>query len=121
MKRLVAIFILILCAYFNLNAQESITVSGVVVDAADEEPIIGACVVIQGTLTGVVTDEVGKYAISCPANATLEFSAGGYVSQPVPVNNRSTIKVYLQLDALERGLEDNKLLHHQPAIVKEEQ
>lgn len=82
-------------------------------DAADGEPIIGACVVIQGTLTGVVTDEDGKYAISCPANATLEFSAGSYVTQTVPVNNRSTISVWLQLDAMKRGSKGYNRTYHQ--------
>lgn len=113
MKHLVAVFVLFVSTFVIFNAHERITVRGVVSDAADGEPIIGACVVIQGTLTGVVTDEDGKYAISCPANATLEFSAGSYVTQTVPVNNRSTISVWLQLDAMKRGSKGYNRTYHQ--------
>src|SRR5690606_4007071 len=45
-----------------------------------------------------VTDIEGKYQISVPVDATLVFSSVGFVTQEVPVQNRSVIDVSLTQD-----------------------
>ena len=81
----------------GLNAQ-NITVSGKVNDNTGE-PVIGAGVVIKGTLKGVSTDLDGNYSINCASNAVLVFSYIGMEPQEIPVNGRNVINVTLEPDA----------------------
>ncbi|MDE6377198.1 MAG: SusC/RagA family TonB-linked outer membrane protein, partial [Duncaniella sp.] len=90
--------ILTLCFAFPALAQ-NITVSGTVVDP-EGEPLIGASVIVQGQSMGTATDIDGQYTISAPANGTLVFSYVGYTTQEVPVDNRTTIDVYMAENSL---------------------
>lgn len=74
-------------------------VKGVVTDA-NGEPLIGASVLIEGTLTGVVTGLDGEYAINVPDASTsvLQFSMIGMATVTEPVNGRSIINVTLADD-----------------------
>ena len=78
-------------------AQNRVTVSGVVSDQSGQ-PVIGASVVAQGSTTGVPTDLDGKYSITVPSDAILEFSSVGMASQSIPVNGRGVINVVLAED-----------------------
>lgn len=77
-----------------LNAQ---TVKGTVISGSDNEPLIGASVMVQGTKTGAVTDLDGNFAIEAKNGQTLEVSYLGFVTQKIKVNG-SVIKVTLQED-----------------------
>ena len=48
----------------DIFAQNSISVSGIVMDDTNE-PVIGAAVMVKGTTTGVITDIDGNYTIRC--------------------------------------------------------
>ncbi|MBO7321645.1 MAG: carboxypeptidase-like regulatory domain-containing protein, partial [Bacteroidales bacterium] len=74
-------------------------VSGVVTDATDGSTLIGASVVVKGTSVGTSTDLDGRYTISAPADAVLEFVYVGYVTAAVPVNGRTTVDVALKTEA----------------------
>ncbi len=77
------------------------TVTGLITDA-DGEPIPGANVVIKGTLTGVVTDMIGKFEINVPnADAVLQISFVGFVTQEIRVGNQQIINVTLLEDTQE--------------------
>src|SRR5260221_5774444 len=59
----------------------------------------GVNVLIKGTSTGAATDNNGDYRLNdVDENGTLLFSFIGYVTQEVPINNRSVIDVVLALD-----------------------
>jgi TonB-linked SusC/RagA family outer membrane protein len=59
----------------------------------------GVNVLVKGTSNGTATDNNGDYTLSAPdENGTLLFSFIGYVTQEVPINNRSTINIALALD-----------------------
>ncbi len=62
-------------------------VTGIVISAEDNEPIVGATVLVKGTALGTVTDIEGRYTInSVPANAkTLVFSYVGMRTQEVGI------------------------------------
>jgi iron complex outermembrane receptor protein len=69
---------LLLLFSINIYAQ-SASVQGVVSDADNGEPLIGATVVIQGTATGASTDASGRYSFTAPAGShTLIVSFIGY-------------------------------------------
>ncbi len=74
-------------------AQENITVSGTVLDE-NGLPMIGVGVVQAGTTQGTSTDIDGKYIVTVPQGAVLEFSFIGYASQEVTAD-RTTINVTL--------------------------
>ncbi|MBO4536819.1 MAG: SusC/RagA family TonB-linked outer membrane protein [Bacteroidales bacterium] len=77
---------------------QNMTVTGKVVDN-NNEPIIGAYVVVEGTTVGTSTDVDGSYRINVPANGTLTFTCIGYKTQSVMVAGRSVIQVILADDA----------------------
>ena len=56
-------------------------VSGSVVSADDQEPIIGASVIVQGTKVGTVTDADGKFTLSVPNGKKIVVSYIGMISQ----------------------------------------
>src|SRR5690606_37788981 len=59
---------------------------------------------VKGTQRGTITNAEGTYSVNAAGNATLVFSFLGYISQEVPINNRSTINVSLKTDT--RALEE---------------
>ena len=77
-----------------LNAQ---TVKGTVISGSDNEPLIGASVMVQGTKNGAVTDLDGNFAISAKNGQTLEVSYLGFITQKIKVTG-SVINVTLLED-----------------------
>lgn len=79
-----------------LNAQN---VTGQVVSATDQEPLIGASVQVQGANTGTVTDLDGNFTLAAKKGQTLVVSYLGFVTQKVAVPaNGAKLKVELQED-----------------------
>ena len=90
------LLLLFLAVGGSLYAQELI-VQGKITDDSGEA-IPGVSVTVKGTQRGTITNVEGTYSINTVGNATLVFSFLGYVSQDVPINNRSTINVSLKTD-----------------------
>ncbi len=62
------------------------TVTGIITDTENNEPVIGATVIAKGTQTGTVTDIDGKFSLNVPAGATeIEVSYTGYTTQTVAI------------------------------------
>lgn len=80
-----ALFSIVLLAAFSLFSLASIaqgTVKGVVVDAENNEALIGASVVLEGTTTGTVTDIDGAFTLSVPAgDQKILISFIGYTTK----------------------------------------
>ena len=93
-----AVSLMLMLGCVNVFAQ-SREVSGTVLDA-DQLPLIGAAVMVQGTTTGAVTMDDGSFMLNVPAGeVTLEVSSLGYVTKLVKVSaNQSKITVYLEED-----------------------
>ena len=69
-----------------VSANDTQTARGVVLDAKGE-PVIGASVLVKGTLNGTVTGQSGEFSISGIANGTvLEVSSIGYITKEVTFN-----------------------------------
>ena len=74
---------------------QGITVKGRVTDA-DDAPVIGASVLVEGTESGMITDLDGNYVINnVPSDAVLVFSYVGMVTQKVAVSGRHVVIVNL--------------------------
>ena len=64
-----------------------VVVRGMVIDAEDKEPVIGASVVIDGTNKGVATNIDGQFALKLPPDTSLVISYIGYKTQKVRVSS----------------------------------
>ena len=74
---------------------QNMTVKGTVRDGAGE-PLIGVGILVKESGQGATTDLDGQYEISVLANATVEFSYLGYLTQEIRVNGRGKVDVVLQ-------------------------
>jgi TonB-dependent starch-binding outer membrane protein SusC len=78
---------------------QGVRISGKVTGDDDSSGLPGVNVMIQGTMTGSVTDMEGNYSIEVPdGNAVLIFSSVGYVSEEVVVGNRTMINLEMTSD-----------------------
>lgn len=88
------LLVLLLLSAINLSvAAQNITVTGTVVDPAENEPLIGATVRAKGTSAGVATDIDGNYSINVPPKSTLIISSIGYETKEVAVDGRTRIDI----------------------------
>ena len=94
-KKLIFLAVMLLCSVSAL-AQNRIT--GTVVDANDV-PVIGAAVMVEGSTTGAATDADGKFELSVPKGTVLTVSSIGYVSQQFTVDNKAVYNIVLEEDA----------------------
>ena len=75
------------------------TVSGTVLDA-QQQPLVGAAVILSGTTNGEVTGLDGGFSLRVPAgDVTLEVSCLGYTTQSIVVpSTQATLNVTLEED-----------------------
>ena len=64
-----------------------VVVRGMVIDAENKEPMIGAAVFIDGTNKGIATDIDGQFALKVPSDTSLVISYIGYKKQKVRVSS----------------------------------
>ncbi len=86
------LLVMLLLVSGSLSAQTR-TVSGVVTDN-NNEPIMGATVIVKGTQNGSVTGPNGSYSIDAPGDATLVFQYQGNTTE-VPVNNSTSVNAQI--------------------------
>lgn len=101
MKTIRLLFATILLLAGNVLMAQTLRVTGIVTDATDGAPVIGAAVKVMGAATGVATDFNGAYAINVASGATLEFSYIGMVTQTVRIGTQTVVNVVLSQDALQ--------------------
>lgn len=92
-------FMLVMTAFTAFGQSRSI--KGKVVSSDDNEPVIGASVVIQGTSKGTITDLNGEYTIEVGNHSNLVFSYVGYASQTVSTIGKNSINVILKSNTKE--------------------
>ena len=64
-----------------------VVVRGMLIDAEDKEPVVGASVVIDGTNKGVATNVDGQFALKLPPDTSLVISYIGYKTKKVHVSS----------------------------------
>lgn len=82
---------------------ETLTVTGTVVSASDNEPLIGASVVVKGSSASTITDVNGNFMIAnVERGSVLTASYVGYKSKEVKVTGtKLTIALEEDADVLE--------------------
>jgi TonB-linked SusC/RagA family outer membrane protein len=103
MKKLILSLFIAVTVFASGFAQER-TVSGTVTSSEDGQPIPGVSIKVKGTQNGTTSNTDGKYTLKVSgANAILEFSSIGYVSQSKAVGSLATVNVSLVNDAKALG------------------
>lgn len=83
-----------------IDAQQQI-VTGKVLDATTNEPLVGVNVSIEGTTVGTITDVAGNYSLVPPGSAkTLVFTYIGYTTVKVQLQGQKTIDVKMTSEVL---------------------
>ena len=80
------------------------SISGVVTDATNKEPLIGVTVVVEGTTNGAATDIDGKFSLKVSSGQKLVVSFVGYVAQTVVIGQQTSFKIALSPQT--QGLEE---------------
>lgn len=89
----VAAFVLMLSSAFA-----QITVNGTIT-SEDQQPLIGATVLVKGTTTGAVTDLDGKFTVQVPdQNAVLVIGYTGFAEQEITVGTQTLLNIVLKVD-----------------------
>ncbi len=120
-------YILYLCIYFGFSIQafaQKAAISGQILDS-NQEPVIGASVILKGTVRGVQTNAKGEYILKglSPGNYKLEVSFVGFSNKNIAVelaeNQASIVNIVLENESLSlkevavvasRGIRGNETL-----------
>ena len=101
LKHFLLLAVLTIC--FTATAVAQGTVKGKVVDAENNEPLIGATVSVSGTTLGTVTDIDGNFVLKLTSSkATLEFKYLGYKDKNMTISSKNNVdlgEVAMSLDS----------------------
>jgi len=96
--------ILLICIMsIGIVQAQTVTLSGSVLSAVDNQPIPGVSIVVMGTTVGTSTSIDGDFSLDVPeASSTLMFSFVGMVTQTYDIDfaNPSSIQILLEEDFL---------------------
>lgn len=76
---------------------QTVALKGQVVTESGE-PVIGASVMLKGTSNGTITDLDGNFILNGTSKGTLVISFIGYITQEIPMNGKTSLKVVLKED-----------------------
>ena len=91
------LIITFLCSFLlmsNINAQ--IKISGTVFDQ-DNEPLVGATVLVEGTTNGTIVDVNGNFTMDVPdSNSIILVTTIGYKNQKIPLEGRTVLNIIME-------------------------
>lgn len=104
MKRLFLVCLALLIGVLHAIAQDR-TITGTVIDRANNEPLPGVTVLLKGTAQGTATGPDGSFSLSAPSGeATLQFRFVGYLPQEQNVGTgNGPVTVSLVTDTKQLG------------------
>jgi len=76
------------------------SISGKIVDGETQSGLPGVPVLIKGTTTGTVTDLDGNFTLSVNEDVILSITYMGYVTEEIPVANRTDFNIQLSPDLI---------------------
>ena len=100
MNKLLSICFVLLLGVNQIVAQD-IQVNGTVLGIDNQEPVIGATILVVGSHIGTVTDMDGKFSLKVPADATLQVSFIGMRMEKVKAKPEMIIYLHPDSELLE--------------------
>jgi len=83
--------------FLHLDIQAQVkTITGKIISATDRSTLPGVNVVVKGSTVGTVTDLTGYYNLPATSKDVLIISYIGYVTQEIPVGDKTVIDVVLE-------------------------
>lgn len=84
----------------DLNQEDQISISGVVVDASTGQPLAGANVIVRGTIVGVATDSQGEFTLNVNDSPpiTIAVSIVGYRSTEIEITEENVSNLRIELN-----------------------
>lgn len=101
MKRFITfLFVIIFVSLLGvMSAEAQAYLSGQIIDATNNEPLIGATVLVKGTSNGSITDIDGKFNITAAQDSgVLMFSYLGFVTQEIAFSGSGNFNIKLKPD-----------------------
>ncbi len=95
MKRFSLLIIILALSIYSAWSQR-VTITGTVIDAVNNESLIGATIAIEGTTEGVITDIDGRFAITLDKGRNILVSFVGYTTQKIQISDQKDLLVALQ-------------------------
>ena len=95
---------LLLCLFISIGVMtaQTVKITGIVVSADDDEPVIGASIVVKGTTIGTVTNYDGTFSLDVPSDAkTLVFSYIGMKMKEEAVKPQLRVALHPDLQVLD--------------------
>ncbi|KAA6349091.1 TonB-dependent receptor SusC [termite gut metagenome] len=93
-------FLCIFSLFAGVNAlAQDRSISGKVVDAATNDPLIGVSIAVKNTSTGTVSDVDGRFQLRVSPNSILVISYVGYTTQEITLGAQTYLSVELKEDA----------------------
>ncbi len=74
-------------------------ITGTVVSESDNEPIIGATIMVKGTQRGIATDLDGKFAIEVNDGDVLSITNVGMLQQSVKIGKQQSLHIVMKEDS----------------------
>ncbi len=74
-------------------------ITGTVVSESDNEPIIGATIMVKGTQRGIATDIDGKFAIDVNEGDVLSITNVGMLQQIVKIGKQQSLNIVMKEDS----------------------
>ncbi|RDV15647.1 TonB-dependent receptor [Pontibacter diazotrophicus] len=100
MRKVIFLSLVMLLSLVSQVWAQSQTISGVVSDAGNGQPLPGVNVVVKGTSIGTFTGANGEFTVDVPEGSeTLVFSYLGYVNQDVNIAGKTSVNVALKEDS----------------------
>ncbi len=108
------------------SGQQKKTISGSVISASDNEPVIGASVVVEGTITGTVTNIDGEFTLQANSTDVIIVSFIGYKPYKFTVGDQTSFSIKLEEDVTDLdevvvigyGVQKKKLVTGSTVAVK---
>lgn len=98
---------------------EEFLLKGKVKEAATNQPIVGANIIIKGTTGGTISDLDGNFAITMPVGGTLVFSYVNCKTKEVKIPSADTQGIVIVLEA-EEGKTLPKHVPVEPSVPQDE-
>lgn len=124
MKKLI-FALLFLTIGISVVVAQTRKITGTVISAEDNEPVVGASVMVKGTTVGTITDLDGAFSLDVPSSAkTVVFSYVGMVGKELPVQNVMNVVLNTASTELDEvmvvayGTTKNLLLPDRPLISR---
>lgn len=96
LKGLAPMRLMVILLFGSTMAMAQQTISGIVTDAEDDNPLIGVNILLQRTGKGTITDFDGRYELEVREGDTLTFTYTGYEETNILVGKETTLDLKLR-------------------------